>query len=138
MYGAALALLLAREQPRLQHGTVAELYGWRVAFYVVGLPGVALALLIRTTVREPVRGAMDGGVLPDEPPSLREVLRFLLARRSFVHMVVGAGFHAFAAMGAGAFYVAYLIRVHGLSVGRTFAISTLLLHGLSVGSAFAI
>jgi len=98
-------------------GTVAELYGWRVAFYVVGLPGVALALLIRTTVREPVRGAMDGGVLPDEPPSLREVLRFLLARRSFVHMVVGAGFHAFAAMGAGAFYVAYLIRVHGLSVG---------------------
>ena len=98
-------------------GTVAEAYGWRMAFFVVGLPGVVLALLIRMTVREPVRGAMDGEVAPAEPPSIAEVLRFLLARRSFVHMVAGAGFHAFASMGAGAFYVAYLIRVHGLSVG---------------------
>jgi MFS family permease len=98
-------------------GTVAEAYGWRVAFFVVGLPGILLAGVIHLTVREPVRGAMDGGVTPSEPPSMGEVWRFLWARRSFVHMVAGAGFHAFASMGAGAFYVAYLIRVQGLSVG---------------------
>lgn len=98
-------------------GTIAEQFGWRVAFFVVGIPGALLAILVRLTVREPERGVLDGAAPSGEPPSVREVARFLLGRRSFVHMVVGAGFHSFAGMGTGAFYVAYLIRLHDLSVG---------------------
>ncbi|MCE2390698.1 MAG: MFS transporter [Proteobacteria bacterium] len=98
-------------------GTIAELYGWRVAFFVVGLPGALLAILVRLSVREPVRGALDAPGRSEPPPSVSEVARFLLGRRSFVHMVAGAGFHAFASMGASAFYVSYLIRLHGLPVG---------------------
>jgi len=37
-------------------GWINDAFGWRVAFFVVGLPGLALALLVRLTVREPVRG----------------------------------------------------------------------------------
>lgn len=41
------------------------LRGWQVAFFAVGLPGILLALWVRT-LREPVRGAADG--LPTPPP----------------------------------------------------------------------
>lgn len=41
-------------------GWLADAYGWRVAFMVFGLPGLLLALLIRTTVPEPRRGVFDG------------------------------------------------------------------------------
>jgi MFS family permease len=37
-------------------GYVAQEYGWRAAFYVVGLPGIAIALLVKLTLREPPRG----------------------------------------------------------------------------------
>ena len=45
-------------------GTVAPfgLVGWQVAFLAVGLPGLALALWVGT-LREPVRGSMDGIVV---------------------------------------------------------------------------
>ena len=98
-------------------GTIAEIYGWRIAFFVVGIPGALLAVLVRFGVREPVRGALDAPGRSEPPPSVPEVARYLLGRRSFVHMVAGAGFHAFAGMGTGAFYVSYLIRLHGLPVG---------------------
>src|SRR4029079_589805 len=40
-------------------GWVGEYYGWRAAFWVAGLPGLGIALLVRFTVDEPVRGAVD-------------------------------------------------------------------------------
>jgi MFS family permease len=42
-------------------GGVAERSGWRAAFLVLGIPGLALALLVRFTVPEPVRGSLDHG-----------------------------------------------------------------------------
>ncbi|WP_091737431.1 spinster family MFS transporter [Phenylobacterium immobile] len=40
-------------------GLVASLYGWRVAFFAAGAPGVILGLIVFFTVREPLRGRMD-------------------------------------------------------------------------------
>lgn len=40
-------------------GWITETFSWRVAFLVVGLPGVVLALLMKFTVREPKRGRFD-------------------------------------------------------------------------------
>ena len=40
-------------------GLLADAYGWRLTFVAVGVPGLAVALLVRLTVREPVRGAAD-------------------------------------------------------------------------------
>ena len=37
-------------------GWIAEYFGWRRAFFAVGLPGLLLAVLVRFTVREPPRG----------------------------------------------------------------------------------
>lgn len=45
-------------------GTVAKFFGWRMAMFAVGLPGVALALLVWWLVVEPRRGLSD----PDHAP----------------------------------------------------------------------
>jgi MFS family permease len=46
------------------------LHGWQVAFFVVGLPGVLLALWVNT-LHEPVRGQMDGIVSATRQDPLR-------------------------------------------------------------------
>lgn len=45
-------------------GTIAELYGWRSAFFVLGFPGILLAIAVRLSVREPERGRLDEGAAP--------------------------------------------------------------------------
>jgi MFS family permease len=54
------------------------LHGWQVAFFVVGLPGILLALWVRT-LREPVRGAMDALPVAAEPHPFRVLGRELAA-----------------------------------------------------------
>ena len=40
-------------------GAVANLYGWRSAFLVLGVPGLILGVLVFLTLKEPVRGSLD-------------------------------------------------------------------------------
>jgi len=47
------------------------LAGWQAAFLVVGLPGLALALWV-ASLREPVRGALDGEPAPAHPHPFTE------------------------------------------------------------------
>jgi MFS family permease len=46
------------------------LAGWQAAFMLVGLPGVLLALWV-ATIREPIRGAIDGIPSPSDPQPFR-------------------------------------------------------------------
>lgn len=89
--GISFGIMLAY----LAGGWIAENIGWREAFLVVGLPGLLLALLVRFTVREPVRGASEQRSDSGDQPSLREVAGFLLSRKSFVYMAIGAGLSAY-------------------------------------------
>ncbi|WP_428631373.1 spinster family MFS transporter [Sphingopyxis sp.] len=47
------------------------LVGWQAAFLAVGIPGLIVALWV-ATLREPVRGAMDGVVSPSSPSPFRQ------------------------------------------------------------------
>lgn len=96
-------------------GTLNAEYGWRVAFMVVGAPGLALALLVRFTLREPVRGASEVIVsTKTEAPPVMDVFRLLWTRRSFRYMSLGAALHAFVGNGIGYWFPSFLIRTHGL------------------------
>ena len=97
---------------------VAQKYGWRYAFYVVGLPGIALALLVKLTLREPPRGFADGGTVPAQPPPLSEVFRNVAYKWTFWNLSLAAALHAFVGYGVSGFHPSYLIRSHGLSLAE--------------------
>ncbi len=103
----------------LAGGWLDEWFDWRTAFLVVGLPGVALALVVRLTLREPPRGHADpDGTDVDSRQTTGEVLGFILSLRSFVHMSIGAALHSLYGYGAGAFIPAFLRRVHEIPSGE--------------------
>ena len=62
-------------------GYINQHYGWRMAFYVAGLPGIALAAVLWLTISEPKRGAMAETFTP-EP--IGPTLGFLASQRTFV------------------------------------------------------
>ncbi len=100
-------------------GWMNEYFGWRAAFMVVGIPGLLLALLVRTTLREPERGHSDGRTAEAaaKPPSLSTAFRFMWRRRSLRHIVIGATLNSFVGYGAVAWVPAFLIRSFGMSTG---------------------
>ncbi len=120
--GGSLGLIAAL----LIGGWVAEHYGWRTAFLAAGLPGLALALLIRLTVREPVRGAFDPPATRVEPASIREVFAFLLRLPSYWHLTLAGSLHSFAGIGAASWNAVFLMRVHGFGIAEAGATLALL------------
>lgn len=100
-------------------GYLEKLYGWRGAFFAIGIPGLLIALLVRLTIREPVRGRFDPIAMRDvELRPAREVLASLLRKPSFRHIAAAAALHNLAIFGVGNFYSSFLIRCHGMSVAE--------------------
>jgi predicted MFS family arabinose efflux permease len=65
--GMMLGLVLA--------GGLGEIIGWRWTFVALGLPGIVLAVVVRLTLREPVRGSFDDQTRGEvAQPSLRDTL----------------------------------------------------------------
>jgi MFS family permease len=100
-------------------GQVAKAYGWRAAFYVCGLPGILLAVIVRLTLREPPRGFSDPLPLTAaEPPPVREVLGKLWSKPAFRNLSLAAALQAFVGYGIGSFNSAFLMRSHGMTVAQ--------------------
>jgi MFS family permease len=100
-------------------GWVAEFFGWRRAFLVVGLPGVILALVVRFTVHEPIRGWAEGrsGNVASAPP-LGEVARLLWSRRSFRFLAMAASMQAFIIYGIGNWLPSFFLRTYDIHIGE--------------------
>jgi len=110
-------------------GWTAQHFGWRMAFMVVGLPGILLALLM-FTIREPLRGRFDPPAAATVAPSLLMTLKLLARKKTFVHICIGASLATFANYGISSFAVPYLLR--GFDVSLSFASSG---YGLVTGIA---
>lgn len=95
-------------------GWVLENLGWRNAFFVVGVPGIILAIVLKFTVREPVRGAQDGGKAI-QSVSFKEGVTTLLAIPSFWGLLVGATAASFTGYGVGLWAVDFYRRAFELS-----------------------
>ncbi|MFP6655949.1 MAG: MFS transporter [Myxococcota bacterium] len=95
--------------------------GWRMTFVIVGLPGIALALLLYATLRDPVRGALDPVPLPedppleDPPPPLVEVFAHLWRLPSFRFLMVGTGIASFGGTGFGFWLPVLFERAYGMT-----------------------
>lgn len=92
-----------------------QYFNWRIAFVVVGLPGIFLALLVRFVIKEPPRGMAEARK-DVAPPGFFSVLGFLWGRKSFRHLAFACSLHAFVTYGMGNFMPLFLGRVHGMAI----------------------
>jgi len=99
-------------------GWLNEFFGWRVAFLVVGIPGLLMALAVRFTLAEPARGFSQDTTAEDDAPPLKEVLALLWSRRSFRHLAMGVALSGFVGFGASNWMAPFFIRSHGMGTGE--------------------
>jgi MFS family permease len=116
----ALAILTAGSQigvfvGAIMAGYVNQHYGWRMAFFALGLPGIAVAILFRLTVKEPTRGAMEGRRANVNLFTIAQTALFLFRQRSFVFITLGGSLMGITFYGFQVWTPAFLHRVRHLS-----------------------
>ena len=119
----------------LAGGWAVENLGWRATFFVVGVPGLLLAAVVRFTVVEPQRGASEDRIASDNRPRLVEVWRFLEARRSFFHMAAAAGLSSLVGYSVIGFLPSFIDRSFGTGMVVVLVWLGLIL-GISGGAGF--
>ena len=91
--------------------------GWRIAFVIVGVPGILVATIVKLTIAEPPRGYTDPVEMQNrEQVGFREVLRILSKKPSYWHVTMGVTIASFVNYGVGQFFVSFLIRTHEMSI----------------------
>jgi MFS family permease len=123
-------------------GYMAANYGWRSAFFIIGAPGILVALLVFFTVRDPARGAADG-LAPNAGMSstMVDAFKFLWSQPAFRWIVIGSTLVQFLGTGVVNWLPSMLERSHGmvedevgiklgLAIGIAGSIGTLVLGGL--------
>lgn len=119
----------------LAGGWVAQEMGWRQAFFVVGLPGLLLAVVVRFTMQEPQRGESEDRTASGRRAGLAEVVRFLASRRSFIHMAVAAGLSSFVGYSVVSFLPSFMVRSFDMEIAELGKWLGLIL-GISGGAGF--
>jgi MFS family permease len=101
-------------------GAAAEHLSWRTAFFIAGLPGLLLALLVRLTLKEPARGRFDAdaGRKSTEVPKFSAVLRRIVKRPAFLNLTAAASLCIFCNFGINLFLPTFFVRVHHLGMGE--------------------
>lgn len=99
-------------------GVIADAFGWRMAFVVVGAPGVIFAVILRLTVKEPERGRWEDDNTAHQNPSLSSTLRILRQTPAFWYIAAGAGLISYVGYGNGNFFPSYLVRNHNMSLAQ--------------------
>ncbi len=102
----------------LAGGWLNEFFGWRVAFLVVGAPGILLAVVVRMSIPEPIRGLTEKRQVSNQAVPLGQVVSVLWSRRSFRHLAMGAGLNAFAGYSISNWTASFMIRSHGMTTGE--------------------
>jgi predicted MFS family arabinose efflux permease len=99
-------------------GGMAEALGWREAFWVVGIPGLLLAVFVWFFLKDPRLGR---AAPVDAPPrlSMWASLKLLATSPAYCLVLSGASLVAFLSYGKGVWVLVYFQRTHKLSVGQT-------------------
>jgi predicted MFS family arabinose efflux permease len=99
-------------------GWINEFFGWRLAFFVVGIPGLLLAVFVRLTVKEPPRGMAEGRTASADMPGVLETFTYLLGKKAFRHMAFAGALTAFVGYSWVTWIPPFLIRSYGMGTGE--------------------
>ena len=101
-------------------GWIVENFDWRVAFFVAGIPGLLVGLIVWLTVKEP-RGAVSlREAFEPQPDQLTFIaaLKELWTQPTYWHLVAAGVLIQFVSYGIAAFYGSLYIRVFGIGYGE--------------------
>jgi predicted MFS family arabinose efflux permease len=98
-------------------GAAAQAWDWRAAFWVLGAPGLAVAVLVVAFLREPSRGLVDNAPKnPSPPPDFGAFLKAVLRKRALSRVIIGGGLAGFGMTSIAQFLAVYLSRVFDMPV----------------------
>jgi len=114
-------------------GTIADFYGWRMAFILCGLPGLVLAVIVALTLIEPRLKATRVALRAHHASrprgaAMNEVFRLLATKRTFWLLAFAASVKAFIGYGHSPFVASFFYRNHTQDIGELAAY-----FGLGVG-----
>jgi MFS family permease len=121
------AIGIAETQSAWVLPVIGTLRPWQTVFFLVGLPGLAIALLM-LTVREPERSDHRRGTVP-----ISSVLHYVRSNlRTFICVSFGFAFSASVNFGIAAWLATFLVEKHGWPLSRAGMVMGLLT--MSVGT----
>lgn len=113
------AWLLANNMSALFPIDWTNVEGWRIAFVLIGAPGVVIALVVLLTVKEPPRGFSDPpGMARPERAGWFDAWRELAGKPTFWTMAMGAAVTALVGYGLAGFQAPMAQRIHGIGPGE--------------------
>lgn len=113
MTGGPLALLLSF----VLGGWLNESHGWRMAFFLMGIPGLLLAIIVKLTIVEP-RQRAGIPIAPAPLPSMRSVFAVLWRQRASRHMCLALILLYTMGYGLSPWYAAFMTRAHGMGTAE--------------------
>jgi MFS family permease len=116
-------------------GMIAAHFGWRAAFFIAGLPGILIAVVIATTLREPRRGNFE--TEPTANATLRQVIAHVRATPAIIHLTLGMTLTSLTVTAMWLWMTSLLIRVHGLGLSHADTVVALAASTSAFGSVVA-
>lgn len=118
-------------------GLIADEWGWRAAFYAMGVPGILVGALVMLTLKEPPRGLAEGAVSAgaDKAPSFMQVLRYLWIKPTFRQLIIGFVLAGFTMNAIANFVLPFYMRgfdVPLATIGVLFGVVSFLSNGIGM------
>jgi predicted MFS family arabinose efflux permease len=113
MLGAPLSVVIGY----FLAGWLNELFGWRMTFMLLGIPGLALAALAWFTLKEPRCERPKVAGKAEDSPSLKEVFVTLWRNVTFRHLLLCLSVLYFFGYGTLQWKPAFFMRSYGLETG---------------------
>ena len=100
-------------------GWLSQVYGWRGTFFLLGVPGLLLAILVKLTLVDPRAPKAASSLEPGRQlPPLTRVLAVLWHQPSSRHLTLAFVLISTMALGMASWYGAFLIRSHGMNTSE--------------------
>lgn len=99
-------------------GWLNELYGWRVTFMIMGVPGLLLAAVVFLTIRDPRKAASQSHAVPTASIPFRTVAQVLWRVPTLRHLTIALTLLYTMNFGLNPWYAAFLMRSHGMGSGE--------------------
>jgi predicted MFS family arabinose efflux permease len=99
-------------------GWLNEHFGWRMTFFIVGIPGLLLAALVWLTLKEPRRETRPQATAPRPAPSMLHAFRVMWRQPTARNLMLALILFYMLGHGMQPWYAAFLIRSHGMNTGE--------------------